>query len=58
MVELYDIDNIVLIKQQTKLVSVVEVTNIRTYSSKTNKLRNVNTIGRGVRNIPITKREN
>ena len=30
-----------------KLVSFVEVTNIRTYSRKTNKLQNVYTIGKG-----------
>ena len=36
---------------------VVEVINIRTHSSKTNKLRNINTIGRGARNIYIKKWE-
>ena len=37
-------DFIVFITNQSKLVSVVEVTNIRTYSRKTNKLRNIYTI--------------
>ena len=40
------------------LASVVESINIRTHSSKTNKLRNIYTIGRGARNISIKKIEN
>ena len=55
--EFYDIFNLVLITKQLKYVSVVEVINIRTHSSKTNKLRNVYTIGRRARNISIRKEE-
>ena len=42
-------DNLVLVsKLRSKtILTVVEVINMRTYSSKTNKLRNVYTIGRG-----------
>ena len=36
---------------------LLKVTIIRTYSRKTNKLRNINTIGRGARNISIKKWE-
>ena len=36
---------------------MVEVTNIRQYSSKTNKLQNVYTIGRWARYIPVKKWE-
>ena len=42
-------------KCEVKIVSVVEVNNIRTYSHKSNKLRNVCTIRRGARNISIKK---
>ena len=41
--EYYDIDNHVNYLA-VKMVSVVEVTNSRIYSSKTNKLRNIYTI--------------
>ena len=41
-----------------KLVSFVEVTNIRTLLRKMNKLRNIYTIGRRARNITIKKWEN
>ena len=40
------------------MVSVVEVTNIRTYSRKSNKLQNIYIIGRGTRTISIKKRKN
>ena len=36
-------------------LSTPSVINIRTHSCKTNKLRNIYTIGRGARNIPIKK---
>ena len=39
------------------MVYIVEVTNIRTYSHKTNKLQNVYTIGNGARNTSIKKWE-
>ena len=52
-VRFYDIDNIVLITKQSKLISVVESTNIRTCSRKTKKLRSIHTIGRGLRIISI-----
>ena len=41
----------------SKIVSIVEVINMRTYSKtrKTNKLRNIYTNGRGGRNISIKK---
>ena len=45
-------------KCEVKIVSVVEVNNIRTYSHKSNKLRNVCTIRRGARNISIKKYQN
>ena len=38
-----------------KLVSMAEVTNTRTYSRKTNMLRNINTIGRVARDIATKK---
>ena len=49
--EFYDIDNLVLITKQSKFVSVDELINIRTYSHKKNKLRNIYTTGRGARNF-------
>ena len=55
--EVYAIDNLVLVTKQSKLVSVVEVIKVRTYSCKTNKLRKIYTIGRGTRNISIKKLE-
>ena len=55
--EFYDIYYLVLITSQSKLGSVVEIINIRTHSRKTNKLRNIYTIGRGARNISIKKWE-
>ena len=51
--EIYDIDYIVLI-----IVIIVEVSNIRTHSRKTNELRNRYAIGRGARNTNIKKWEN
>ena len=47
--EFHDIDNL----SSQKLVSFVEATSIRAYSRETNKLRNINTIGSGARNISI-----
>ena len=43
------------ITKQSKIGFVVEVIIIRTHSCKTNKLRNIYTIGRGARNISIKK---
>ena len=43
-----------LLRSQT-FVSIVEIINIRSYSRKTNMLRNVYTIGRGARNISTKK---
>ena len=40
-----------------KIGSVVKVSSIRTYFRKTNKLQNINTIGKGARNISIKKWE-
>ena len=39
------------------LVSIVKVTNIRTYSGEINKLPDIYTIGRGAMNISIKKWE-
>ena len=49
--EIYDNDNLVLATYQSKMVSIVKVTNIRRHSRKTNKLRNTHTICREVRKI-------
>ena len=49
--ECYDINNL----SSQKLVSVVEVTNFRTYSDKMYKLLNIYTIEMGSRSIPIKK---
>ena len=49
--EMYGIDNLILI------FFFVEVTIIRTYYRKMNKLRNIYTIERGARKIFITKWE-
>ena len=51
--ESYGTDKPVLVLRSQKIVSIVEVTNMRTYSCKTNKFRNVYTIGRGARSISI-----
>ena len=40
--QFYDIDNLVLKTQQLKIVNV---TNIKRYSCKTNKLQHIHTIG-------------
>ena len=40
-----------------KLVSFFHVTNIKLYSHKTNKLQNINTVGRRERNISVKKGE-
>ena len=52
--DVYDRHNLVLMTQQSKLVFIIEVTNIKTYSPKTNKLQNIFSKGMGARNISIT----
>ena len=47
--EVYDINNLVLVAKQSKLVSVVEITDIITYPHEMNKLLNIYITGRGGR---------